>query len=239
MYVMRHQGQLMPLVRVFAAAATPIGASTPILVLGVGGESMGLIVEEIVDVVEARLDIEIAGASVGVIGTAQINDEVVEIVDATHFMQIGRPNAFARGFANRFRILLVDDKPFFLDMLAPLLTAVGYRVTTASSGQDALSLIERGSVFDAVVTDTDMPDMTGYALARKLNEGQRRPAIPIIALAAHAAPAVVQAAAASGMYGAVGKFDRASLMAMLGEILESHDLNLHTLESRIIGDVAA
>jgi two-component system, chemotaxis family, sensor kinase CheA len=239
MYVMRHQGQLMPLVRVFASAVTPIGASTPILVLGVGGESMGLIVEEIVDVVEARLDIEIAGASVGVIGTAQINDEVVEIADATHFMQIGRPNAFARGFANRFRILLVDDKPFFLDMLAPLLTAVGYRVTTASSGHDALALIERVSAFDAVVTDTDMPDMTGYALARKLTEDRRRPPIPIIALAAHAAPAVVQAAAASGMYGAVGKFDRAGLMAMLGEILESHDLNLHTLESRIIGDVAA
>ena len=80
--------------------------------------------------------------------------------------------------------------------------------------------------------------MTGYALARKLTDDHRAP-VPIIALAAHAAPAVVQAAAASGMRGAVGKFDRAGLLAMLSEILESHDLNRHTLESRIIGDVAA
>jgi two-component system chemotaxis sensor kinase CheA len=239
MYVMRHQGQLMPLVRVFPHADQAVAASNPILVLGIGGESMGLIVDQIIDVVEARLSIEIAGASVGVIGTAQINDEIVEVIDATHFMQIGRPNAFARGFANRFRILLVDDRPFFLDMLAPLLTAVGYQVTTAASGQDALGFVEKGARFDAVVTDTDMPDMTGYALARRLNEDPQRMPIPVIALAAHAAPAVVQAAAASGMYGAVGKFDRAGLLAMLGEILESHDLNGHALESRIIGDVAA
>ena len=238
-HVTRHQGQLMPLVRVSALADLPIAASSPILVLGIGGESMGLIVDEIIDVVEAHLSIEIAGASVGIIGTAQINDEIVEVVDATHFMQIGRPNAFARGFANRFRVLLVDDRPFFLDMLAPLLAAVGYQVTTAASGHDALGFIEKGARFDAIVTDTDMPDMTGYALARRLSEDARRPPVPIIAMAAHAAPAVVQAAAASGMYGAVGKFDRAGLLAMLSEILEAHDLNKHALESRVIGDVAA
>ncbi|MGP0058270.1 MAG: chemotaxis protein CheW [Beijerinckiaceae bacterium] len=238
-YVTCHQGQLMPLVHVFALQNQPIAAANPILVLGVGGENMGLIVDEIIDVVEARLSIEIAGASVGIIGTAQIDDEIVEVVDATHFMQMGRPNAFARGFANRFRVLLVDDRPFFLDMLAPLLKATGYQVTTASSGHEALGFIEKGARFDAIITDTDMPDMTGYALARRLNEDPHRPPVPIIALAAHAAPAVVQAAAASGMYGAVGKFDRAGLLAMLGEVLESHDLNRHALESRIIGDVAA
>jgi two-component system chemotaxis sensor kinase CheA len=239
MYVMRHQGQLMPLVRVFARDDAPMAAANPILVLGVGGESMGLIVNEIIDVVEAHLALEIAGTSVGIVGTAQINDEVVELVDATHFMQIGRPNAFARGFAKRFRVLLVDDKPFFLDMLAPLLTAVGYRVTTATAGRDALAMIEKGARFDAIVTDTDMPDMTGYALARKLAEDPKYAPMPVIALAAHAAPAVMQAAAASGMCGAVGKFDRAGLLTMLGQILESHDLNQHALESRIIGDAAA
>jgi two-component system, chemotaxis family, sensor kinase CheA len=239
MYVMRHQGQLMPLVRVFARDDAPMAAANPILVLGVGGESMGLIVEEIIDVVEAHLALEIAGTSIGIVGTAQINDEVVELVDATHFMQIGRPNAFARGFAKRFRVLLVDDKPFFLDMLAPLLTAVGYRVTTATAGRDALAMIEKGARFDAIVTDTDMPDMTGYALARKLAEDPKYAPMPVIALAAHAAPAVMQAAAASGMCGAVGKFDRAGLLNMLGQILESHDLNQHALESRIIGDAAA
>lgn len=237
--VMQHQGQLMPLVPLFAVEKAALQTINPVLVLNIGGESMGLLVEEILDVVESRINIQISGASVGVIGTAQIRDEVVEILDATHFMQIGRPLAFSRAFANHFRILLVDDKPFFRDMLGPLLSAAGYRVTTAASGADALAMFEKGAVFDAVVTDTDMPDMSGYALARRLTDDPRHASLPIVALAAHAAPAVVLAAAECGMRGAVGKFDRKALLEMLGKLLEAHDLNKHDLESRIIGAAAA
>jgi len=159
-------------------------------------------------------------------------------LDVAYFMRLARPNAFARGFAKRFKVLLVDDKPFFRDMLSPVLTAAGYQVTTAASGMEALSLFERGARFHAVVTDTDMPDMNGYDLARTLTGDLRRAPIPILALAAHAAPAVLQAAAASGMCGAVGKFDRVALLDALGKILDAPELNKHDLESRILGDAA-
>lgn len=237
-YVMQHQGQLMPLVPLFSPAEEAQSVN-PVLVLGIGGESMGLLVEEILDVVESKIDIQISGESPGVIGTAQIRDEVVEILDATHFMRIGRPHAFSRAFANHFRILLVDDKPFFRDMLAPLLIAAGYRVTTAASGADALAMFERGAAFDAVVTDTDMPNMSGYALARHLTNDPRHASLPVLALAAHAAPTVLQAAAESGMRGAVGKFDRNGLIEALGKLLEARDLNKYDLESQIIGAAAA
>ena len=237
-YVMQHQGQLMPLVPLFSPAEEAQSVN-PVLVLGIGGESMGLLVEEILDVVESKIDIQISGESTGVIGTAQIRGEVVEILDATHFMRVGRPHAFSRAFANHFRILLVDDKPFFRDMLAPLLIAAGYRVTTAASGADALAMFERGAAFDAVVTDTDMPDMSGYALARHLTDDPRHASLPVLALAAHAAPTVLQAAAESGMRGAVGKFDRNGLIEALGKLLEARDLNKYDLESQIIGAAAA
>jgi two-component system chemotaxis sensor kinase CheA len=237
-FVMQHNSQLMPLVPLIHPDQTSGRDSYPVLVLGIGGESMGILIEEIIDVVEARLDIQIAGVSAGVIGTAEVRGEVAEILDATHFMRIGRPNAYFRGFANQFRILLVDDKPFFRDMLAPLLIAAGYRVTTAASGEDALAIFEKGAHFDAVVTDTDMPNMSGYALAHRLLSDSRHAGLPVIALAAHAAPSVVQAAAESGMCGAVGKFDRPALLEMLGRILESHHLNKHDLESSIIGAAA-
>ncbi len=233
------KGKLMPLIPLYPVDQATLQSVSPVLVLGIGGESMGLLVEEILDVIESTIDIQISGASASIIGTAEIRNEVVEILDATYFMRMARPHAFSRAFANHFRILLIDDKPFFRDMLAPLLIAAGYRVTTAASGEEALGMFEKGAVFDAVVTDTDMPNMSGYALARKLIDDPRHASLPIIALAAHAAPTVLLAAAESGMRGAVGKFDRNGLLETLGKILEAHDLNKHTLELRVIGAAAA
>ncbi len=239
MLVMQHRGHLMPLQTLDGRVAIKENANHPVLVLGIGGESVGLVVDEILDIVEDFLDIEIASSSPGVIGSARIAEAVVEVIDISHFVKLARPDALARGVVSRFSVLLVDDRLFFRDMLAPLLAAAGYRVTTASSGRDALFLLSRGAIFHAIVTDTDMPDMDGYTLAREVKRDRRHAAIPVIALAANTAPIVDEAAAASGMCGVVGKFDRAALLAMLRANLEGQTLGPHHLEERIIREFAA
>jgi two-component system chemotaxis sensor kinase CheA len=236
--VMQHQGRLMPLVPV-SPGSTMGSHEQPILVLSIGGESMGLLIDEIVDIVEEKLDIEIAGAADRIVGTAQVRDQVVEILDVAHFMRLGRPKAFARAVVKRFTVLLVDDKLFFRDMLSPILKAAGYNLVTAASAEDALAMLERGAQFQAIVTDTDMPGMSGYELARTLNADSRWSHIPIVALAAHAAPAVAQAAAACGMRAAVGKFDRAGLLQVMGRVLDSQELSEHDLERRVMQGRAA
>jgi two-component system chemotaxis sensor kinase CheA len=102
-----------------------------------------------------------------------------------------------------------------------------------------LNLFAKGRIFDAVVTDIDMPDMSGYALASALKSDPRFSRVPVLALAAHAAPAIEQAAAISGMCGVVGKFDRAALLKELEKILDIRDLGIHDLEARIMGGIAA
>ena len=239
MLVMHHRGFLMPLLRFNGDATTDAACERPVLVLGIGGESLGLIVDEIIDIVEDFLDIEIASATPGTIGSARVGDHVVEIIDISHFVKLARPDALARGVVSRFSVLLVDDRLFFRDMLSPILTAAGYRVTTAASGQDALFLLSKGAVFDAIVTDTDMPEMDGYTLARQIKHEAGNAAIPIIALATHAAPLTNQAATTAGMCGVVGKFDRPGLLAMLRANLDATTLATHTLEERIIREFAA
>ncbi len=236
MFIMQHRGQLMLIAPV---SGVEVAVENPVLVLGVGGESMGLLVDEILDIVEEPLDVEIASTVPGLIGSARIRDMIVEILDVTHFMRLARPSAFARCFARRFHVLLVDDKPFFRDMLSPVLAAGGYQVTTADSGRDALSQCSKGVGFDAVITDIDMPDINGYALARTLSNDPRFARVPILALAAHAAPAIEHAAMASGMRGVVGKFDRMALLETLERLLDVRDLGGHDLEARIIGGLAA
>jgi two-component system chemotaxis sensor kinase CheA len=236
MFIMQHRGQLMLILQVCEGE---LADEHPVLVLGVGGEAMGLLVDEILDIVEEPMEVEIASSTPGVVGTARIRDQIVEILDVTHFMRIARPDAFARAFSRRFQILLVDDKPFFRDMLSPVLAAGGYQVITAESGHDALSQLAKGRIIDAVITDIDMPDMDGYALARAISSDPRFTSLPILALAAHAAPAIEQAATASGMCGVVGKFDRAVLLQTLEKILDVRDLGGHDLEARIIKELAA
>ena len=237
--VMSFQGRLMPLASAGPDMLQQAETRHPVLVIAVGGEPMGLLVSEITDIIDAELDIQIDGGRPGVLGMAQINGEAVEIIDAPHFMREARPNAFARGQSRRFNVLLVDDKLFFRDMLAPVLLVAGYDVIAAESAREALSLFDRGVRFDAVVTDTDMPDMDGYAFARILRNQPGNEALPILALAAYSGPAVHAAALASGMNAAVGKFDRPGLLRNLAQVLDPAMLQGQLLEHRIIAGAAA
>lgn len=239
MLIMPHSGFLLPLVRIEGSATVETARDRPVLILGIGGESIGLIVDEIIDIVEDFLDIDIASAYPGAIGSARVRDEIVEIIDISHFVKLARPDALARGVVKRFSVLLVDDRQFFRDMLAPILAAAGYRVTTASSARDALFLLSKGAVFHAIVTDTDMPEMDGYSLAREIRRDLRHAQVPIFALAANTAPIISEAASACGMSGVIGKFDRAALMSALAHHLDPQTLGSHALEERIIREFAA
>lgn len=238
MLIMQYQGKLMPIVSPGEGSLDFIG-TRPVLVIGVGAEPMGVLVSEILDVIEEPLEIQIAGATPGIIGAANIRGEPTEILDAAHFMKIARPGAFLRGHARRFRVLLLDDKQFFRDMLAPIIAAAGYEVCTAATAREALAMFAKNFAFDAVLTDIDMPEMDGYAFARALLEEGHRATLPILALDAHASPAVRSAALAAGMQGACGKFDRSSILSWLGSVLDVTAFNANAIESRVISEAAA
>lgn len=70
------------------------------------------------------------------------------------------------------QILLVDDEPAIRYILNFVLTKFGYSVTEASDGVEAFALIqdaqEEGDPFDLLVTDIQMPRMSGLELIREL-----------------------------------------------------------------------
>jgi PAS domain S-box-containing protein len=76
------------------------------------------------------------------------------------------------------RVLLVDDDPLVSMGTADMLMDLGHSVTEASSGMEALQILETDPQFDLVVTDYAMPGMTGLDLAAKIK--QMRPQMPII-----------------------------------------------------------
>jgi len=72
---------------------------------------------------------------------------------------------------DRLRLLLVEDEPTQLLILARKLTQAGYLVDTATNGQEALARLQ-STPYSILLTDWDMPVMDGVALCRALRAAQ-------------------------------------------------------------------
>lgn len=215
--VVQYRGSLMPLVPVQANRVQPQCGFQPVLVFTDGAHPAGLVIDEIVDIVEEPLVIDLQAEAPGVIGAAIIRDKAVEIVDVSHYLgSVFDAHRTAPPESERaLRVLLVDDSQFFRNMLAPLLRASGYEVALAASAEEALALKDKGERFDLIVSDIDMPGMDGLDLAKNLKAGSSWAEIPLIALSSHANPQLVEKSRAAGFESFVGKFDRQTLMHAL------------------------
>ncbi|QQZ28406.1 response regulator [Thiothrix subterranea] len=96
------------------------------------------------------------------------------------------------------RILLVDDDSLNRFFGQELLQTLGVSVMTASSGQDALQLLQQQHI-DLVLMDVSMPDMDGYETTRRLRALPRFAELPIVALTAHTIPGERERCLAAGM----------------------------------------
>jgi two-component system, chemotaxis family, sensor kinase CheA len=219
-YMVQYRDQLMPLVQMTGVSVRTSGAQ-PILVFADDGRSMGLVVDEIIDIVEERLNIEVAGSNEGILGSAVIKGQATEVIDIGHFL----PMAFADWFsrkemrpsASAQSVLLVDDSAFFRNMLAPVLKAAGYRVRVAPNAQEGLLALRSGQSFDVVLTDIEMPDMNGFEFAETIRADAHLSSMPIIALSSMVSPAAIERGRLAGFHDYVAKFDRPGLIAALKE----------------------
>jgi two-component system chemotaxis sensor kinase CheA len=219
-YMVQYREQLMPLVQMNDVSVQTSG-SQPILVFADDGRSMGLVVDEIIDIVEERLHIEVAGSEDGILGSAVIKGQATEVIDVGHFL----PMAFADWFSRKEMrpsalaqsVLLVDDSAFFRNMLAPVLKAAGYKVRVAPNAQEGLSALRSGQTFDVVLTDIEMPDMNGFEFAETIRADHNLSNLPIIALSSMVSPAAIERGRLAGFHDYVAKFDRPGLIAALKE----------------------
>lgn len=118
------------------------------------------------------------------------------------------------------KILLVDDDHGLLRLLSMRLTAAGYQVTTASSGEEALGKLA-GLQPNVVVSDLRMDGMDGLALFEAIHE--RNPMTPVIILTAHGTIPDAVAATQRGVFGYLTKpFDSKELVGCIRRALQIH-----------------
>ncbi len=222
-YMVQYRDQLMPLVQMEGVSIQTSGAQ-PILVFADDKRSMGLVVDEIIDIVEERLNIEVAGAQSGILGSAVIKGQATEVIDVGHFLPMAFSDWFVRKEMSPAQysqsVLLVDDSAFFRNMLAPVLKAAGYKVRVATNAQEGLVALRSGQNFNVVVTDIEMPDMNGFEFAETIRADQNLSEMPIIAVSSLMSPAAIERGRQAGFHDYVAKFDRPGLIAALKEQTE-------------------
>jgi two-component system KDP operon response regulator KdpE len=109
-------------------------------------------------------------------------------------------------------ILVVDDEPSLIGVLEPVLSATGYRVTSAISGSTALAVADKGEP-DVILLDLGLPDMDGKEVIRCI---RMQSEVPIIIISARHQEAEKIAALDEGADDYVNKpFEIGELMARI------------------------
>ncbi|WP_448188401.1 hybrid sensor histidine kinase/response regulator [Azospirillum sp. sgz301742] len=224
--VVQYRGKLMPLVPIDPGFMLGQEGRQPVLVFADGDRSMGLIVDEIVDIVEEKLVVQLTAERPGLMGSAIIAGKATEVIDAGFFLTQAYKDWFGSSQGSEAfeeeklqRVLLVDDSPFFRNLLTPLLSVAGYDVTAVENASEALALCEAGEDFDVIVSDIEMPGMSGFDFAEAVRGGSRWQAVPLVALSSHATPRDLDRGRQAGFTDYVAKFDRDALLYTLQQTL--------------------
>ncbi|WP_368413874.1 chemotaxis protein CheW [Falsiroseomonas sp.] len=217
--VVQYRDQLMPLLAIGQDGPSPDAAARgrqTVLVFSEGGRSLGLMVDAILDVVEERLEIKGGQDRPGFLGSAVVADKVTDVLDTAWWLRRSGTDWFgAAETGPSRRLLVVEDSPFYRELVVPTLAAAGYDVVAVADPAEALRLRDRGAVFDAIVSDIEMPGMDGFAFARAVREGGPWAALPLVALSGRADAAALGSARDAGFTDFVTKYDRESLVESL------------------------
>ncbi len=150
---------------------------------------------------------------------------------------VSRVRALLAGveLGGRERLLVVDDSPAIRHLVGDALTRQGFGVTTASDGQEGHELaIGAEKPFDLVVTDYDMPRMTGFEMVHALKRNPKTRDVPILMLTARDSRRDQAQMRAAGLTAYLVKpFSADKCVAMVERMLAERRLRAYKEASRL------
>lgn len=211
--VVQYRDALVPLLAVDGDAAPRGQGRQPALIFDDGTSLVALMVDEVLDIVDTHVDICMTTDLPARLGTAVVAGRATEILDVAHYLSQAGGLASGSGEDQAARrVLIVDDSAFFRNMLKPLLASAGYRTTTAASADEALALRESGERFDLILSDIEMPGLSGVDFARAVRGDERWRETRLVALSSLVGEDHVRQGEAAGFDQYVAKFDRSRLL---------------------------
>jgi chemotaxis protein histidine kinase CheA len=192
--VIRRQRRTIPVVKLASildvAEVDTESAKVPIVTIGFSGQRMGFMVDGFIG--EQQIVIKPLGshlqkvdniAGVTVLGAG----EIVPILNVPDLMGNARMRAGTRmgpvvreEHEGARRVLICEDSFTTRELERSIFEAAGYEVETAVDGQEGLTMLREGIQVDAVITDVQMPRMTGFQLTRAIKTDNQLKEIPVV-----------------------------------------------------------
>jgi len=222
--LVQYRGGLMRLISLRPPLVLPMSGLMRVIVFTYDNKSLGLVVDRVLDIAEAPFSLKMPSREKGYLGTAIMAGKATDVVDVGNLLSelVGMVDMSDVNVqkAKECHLLLVEDSPFYRNLTVPFLSAVGYRVTTAVNGAEALQMLQvNPKMFRIVVTDIEMPKMNGYQFASACRENDTIPRMPIVAYTSTVNGDTLALCQNAGINACIVKTDRGALLKAIATCL--------------------
>ncbi len=188
--VVQYRNRILPLVPLRAVLetnpSTQDQAPDPVqvVVFNDGDRSVGVVVDQILDVAEEGVTVRQKSGRKGLLGSAVVGKKVTDFVDLNHVIRAATETWFQDGGrpASGKRILVIEPSAFSRGLISSGLDMAGYRVLEAATVDEAVRGLEQHPV-DVIVTALDVPPHGSSGLLEAIRGRPAWQRIPILALA--------------------------------------------------------
>jgi two-component system chemotaxis sensor kinase CheA len=191
-----------------------------VVVFNDGDVSVGMMVDQILDVAEEAVTVRQKSDRKGLLGSAVVGTKVTDFLDLNEVLRAveGSRSSFAAERANSKSILVLDASAFSRGIIRGSLDMAGYSVLEAESLAEAIRKLEQHSI-DAVVATLDLQANGSSALIGTLRGRSEWERIPALALVDPEELADAPAARAAGFKDCQSKFDGMLVLASVARMI--------------------
>ena len=156
-----------------------------VIVFSEGTRRVGLVVDEILDIVDESVTIRSQHKQPGILGSAVVGGLVTEFIDLHYLIESLEQEWFSGAAVQAetgARILIADGSHFSRNLVRNYLEMAGYQVLEAANSQEALERLQRDRV-DVLLSRLDLPGEGPFELLRRLRLEPQWRGVPAVALA--------------------------------------------------------
>ena len=182
--VIQYMNSLMYLELLNPDYKIPTKGKQQVVVFSDNEHILGLVVEKIVDIVSQNIENNLSFDQSNLTALV-LGDKTMDIINVNDYFESLLFNSHNEENAENFKykILLVEESPYFLKLINSVLKIEGFDVLTAKSGDEALKIIEStDKSFNLLLTDINLSNMDGFALAKSCKQNLKSQNIIAIGL---------------------------------------------------------